>query len=132
MYSDFQCFQATLATTDNSCESVVTSGQPHLTPQRPPRDASPAGLVGNASCSLCPLILRYLLFVLLCAMADVWHAYIYSRLLSSEEETLTEFLSKATGTAVEWVQMPGMKVTDFFIIIFNGVNLHFIVLLRSY
>ncbi|KAK1550389.1 hypothetical protein Q3G72_018285 [Acer saccharum] len=64
---------ATLATTDTSCESVVTSGQHHLTPQHPPRDASPAGL------------------------------------LSIAEETLTEFLSKATGTAVEWVQMPGMK-----------------------
>ncbi|XP_077209925.1 homeobox-leucine zipper protein ATHB-15-like [Tasmannia lanceolata] len=63
----------TLATTDTSCESVVTSGQHHLTPQHPPRDASPAGL------------------------------------LSIAEETLTEFLSKATGTAVEWVQMPGMK-----------------------
>ncbi|KAF2283011.1 hypothetical protein GH714_043658 [Hevea brasiliensis] len=62
-----------LATTDTSCESVVTSGQHHLTPQRPPRDASPAGL------------------------------------LSIAEETLAEFLSKATGTAVEWVQMPGMK-----------------------
>lgn len=35
---------------------------------------------------------------------------IFSRLLSIAEETLTEFLSKATGTAVEWVQMPGMKV----------------------
>lgn len=34
----------------------------------------------------------------------------FSRLLSIAEETLTEFLSKATGTAVEWVQMPGMKV----------------------
>ncbi|KAJ7965931.1 Homeobox-leucine zipper protein like [Quillaja saponaria] len=65
--------QATLATTDASCESVVTAGQHHLTPQHPPRDASPAGL------------------------------------LSIAEETLTEFLSKATGTAVEWVQMPGMK-----------------------
>nr|GMC51220.1 homeobox-leucine zipper protein ATHB-8 [Ipomoea batatas] len=65
---------AALTTTDNSCESVVTSGQNNLTPQRPPpRDASPAGL------------------------------------LSLAEETLTEFLSKATGTAVEWVQMPGMK-----------------------
>ncbi|CAH1429992.1 unnamed protein product [Lactuca virosa] len=62
-----------LATTDTSCESVVTSGQHHLTPQNPPRDASPAGL------------------------------------LSIAEETLTEFLSKATGTAVEWVRMPGMK-----------------------
>ncbi|GAA0172301.1 homeodomain transcription factor [Lithospermum erythrorhizon] len=30
-------------------------------------------------------------------------------LLSIAEETVTEFLSKATGTAVEWVQMPGMK-----------------------
>ncbi|XP_073295825.1 homeobox-leucine zipper protein ATHB-15-like [Primulina huaijiensis] len=63
-----------LATKDTSCESVVTSGQHHhLTPQHPPRDASPAGL------------------------------------LSIAEETLAEFLSKATGTAVEWVQMPGMK-----------------------
>ncbi|KAD2394002.1 hypothetical protein E3N88_40979 [Mikania micrantha] len=62
-----------LATKDTSCESVVTSGQRHLTPQHPPGDASPAGL------------------------------------LSIAEETLTEFLSKATGTAVEWVQMPGMK-----------------------
>ncbi|KMT18061.1 hypothetical protein BVRB_2g032530 [Beta vulgaris subsp. vulgaris] len=64
---------ATLATTDNSCESVVTSGQQQATSQRPPKDASPAGLVSIA------------------------------------EETLTEFLSKATGTAVEWIQMPGMK-----------------------
>ncbi|KAG9154214.1 hypothetical protein Leryth_000680 [Lithospermum erythrorhizon] len=31
------------------------------------------------------------------------------RLLSIAEETLSEFLSKATGTAVDWVQMPGMK-----------------------
>ncbi|XP_073042597.1 homeobox-leucine zipper protein ATHB-8-like [Primulina eburnea] len=68
-----QAQNATHATTDNSCESVVTSGQHHSTPQHPPRDASPAGL------------------------------------LSIAEETLTEFLSKATGTAVEWVQMPGMK-----------------------
>ncbi|KAJ0090051.1 hypothetical protein Patl1_12938 [Pistacia atlantica] len=68
-----QTQNATLATTDTSCESVVTSGQHHLTPQHPPRDASPAGL------------------------------------LSIADETLTEFLSKATGTAVEWVQMPGMK-----------------------
>ena len=36
---------------------------------------------------------------------------VFSRLLSIAEETLTEFLSKATGTAVEWVQMPGMKVS---------------------
>jgi homeobox-leucine zipper protein len=73
----------TLATTDTSCESVVTSGQHHLTPQHPPKDASPAGLMSIA------------------------------------EETLTEFLSKATGTAVEWVQMPGMKVTTLFAIIIH-------------
>ncbi|XP_039033653.1 homeobox-leucine zipper protein ATHB-15-like [Hibiscus syriacus] len=66
---------ATPASKDPSCESVVTSGQQHhhVTPQHPPRDARPAGL------------------------------------LSIAEETLAEFLSKATGTAVEWVQMPGMK-----------------------
>ncbi|KAE8677077.1 Homeobox-leucine zipper protein REVOLUTA [Hibiscus syriacus] len=32
-----------------------------------------------------------------------------SGLLSIAEETLAEFLSKAIGTAVDWVQMPGMK-----------------------
>ncbi|MFS7950420.1 putative transcription factor & lipid binding HD-SAD family [Helianthus anomalus] len=62
-----------LSTKDTSCESAVTNGQHRLTPQHPPRDASPAGL------------------------------------LSIAEETLAEFLSKATGTAIEWVQMPGMK-----------------------
>ncbi|KAI3806860.1 hypothetical protein L1987_22777 [Smallanthus sonchifolius] len=62
-----------IVTKDTSCESAVTNGQRRLTPQRPPRDASPAGL------------------------------------LSIAEETLTEFLSKATGTAIEWIQMPGMK-----------------------
>ncbi|KAA3489548.1 homeobox-leucine zipper protein REVOLUTA-like [Gossypium australe] len=35
--------------------------------------------------------------------------YGVGRLLSIAEETLAEFLSKATGTAVDWVQMPGMK-----------------------
>nr|GLL35154.1 homeobox-leucine zipper protein ATHB-15-like [Ipomoea trifida] len=62
-----------IGTKDTSCESVVTSGQLQLTPQHPPRDASPEGLLCIA------------------------------------KETLAEFLSKATGTAVEWVQMPGMK-----------------------
>ncbi|XP_039005823.1 homeobox-leucine zipper protein ATHB-15-like [Hibiscus syriacus] len=33
----------------------------------------------------------------------------HAGLLSIAEETLAEFLSKATGTAIEWVQMPGMK-----------------------
>lgn len=31
--------------------------------------------------------------------------------MSIAEETLAEFLSKATGTSVDWVQMPGMKVS---------------------
>jgi hypothetical protein len=31
-------------------------------------------------------------------------------LLAIAEEALAEFLSKATGTAVDWVQMIGMKV----------------------
>jgi homeobox-leucine zipper protein len=30
-------------------------------------------------------------------------------LLSIAEETLTDFLAKATGTAVDWIQLPGMK-----------------------
>jgi len=38
---------------------------------------------------------------------------IVGRLLSIAEENLAEFLSKATGTAVDWVQMPGMKVFYF-------------------
>ncbi|KAK4779407.1 hypothetical protein SAY86_006935 [Trapa natans] len=63
-------------TTDNSCESVVMSGQQQQNPtaQQPPKDASsPAGLLAIA------------------------------------EESLAQFLSKATGTAVNWVQMIGMK-----------------------
>ncbi|KAJ6298335.1 hypothetical protein OIU76_019481 [Salix suchowensis] len=69
---------ASATTTDNSCESVVMSGQHQqqqsATPQQPQRDANnPAGLLAIA------------------------------------EETLAEFLSKATGTAVDWVQMIGMK-----------------------
>ncbi|KAJ4808903.1 Homeobox-leucine zipper protein HOX32 [Rhynchospora pubera] len=73
-----QLHTPSVATTDTSCESVVTSSQ-HLNQLNPPsqhphRDAnSPAGLLAIA------------------------------------EETLAEFLSKATGTAVEWVQMVGMK-----------------------
>ncbi|KAH9288183.1 hypothetical protein KI387_032300, partial [Taxus chinensis] len=75
-YMRQQLQNASVATTDTSCESVVTSGQHqhNPTPQHPLRDASPAGL------------------------------------LSIAEETLAEFLLKATGTAVDWVQMPGMKV----------------------
>ncbi|KAJ8758597.1 hypothetical protein K2173_000318 [Erythroxylum novogranatense] len=73
-----QLHSASATTTDNSCESVVMSGQnqqqQNPTPQHPHRDANnPAGLLAIA------------------------------------EETLAEFLSKATGTAVDWVQMIGMK-----------------------
>ena len=53
--------------------------------------------------------------LVVCMCELVWNfelmLCIFSRLLSIAEETLTEFLSKATGTAVEWVQMPGMKVS---------------------
>jgi hypothetical protein len=47
--------QAGLATTDTSCESVVTSGQQNVVvaaPQQqpPPRDASPAGYVCLPAC----------------------------------------------------------------------------------
>jgi homeobox-leucine zipper protein len=31
------------------------------------------------------------------------------RLLSIAEETVTEFVAKATGTAIDWIQLPGMK-----------------------
>lgn len=45
-----------------------------------------------------------------------WYDFFaFCRLLSIAEETLAEFLSKATGTAVDWVQMPGMKVLHFLI-----------------
>ncbi|XP_077243850.1 homeobox-leucine zipper family protein / lipid-binding START domain-containing protein [Tasmannia lanceolata] len=75
-YMKTQLQNASVATTDNSCESVVTNGQHqhNPTPPHPQRDANnPAGLLAIA------------------------------------EETLAEFLSKATGTAVDWVQMLGMK-----------------------
>ncbi|KAL0721096.1 hypothetical protein Bca4012_035695 [Brassica carinata] len=73
-----QLHTASGTTTDNSCESVVVSGQQHQQQnpnhQHLQRDANnPAGL------------------------------------LSIAEEALAEFLSKATGTAVDWVQMIGMK-----------------------
>ncbi|TXG48117.1 hypothetical protein EZV62_027411 [Acer yangbiense] len=76
-YMRTQLQSASATTTDNSCESVVMSGQ-HQQQQNPTqhsqRDANnPAGLLAIA------------------------------------EETLAEFLSKATGTAVDWVQMIGMK-----------------------
>ncbi|XP_038720638.1 homeobox-leucine zipper protein ATHB-14-like isoform X1 [Tripterygium wilfordii] len=77
-YMRQQLHTASATTTDNSCESVVMSGQnqqqQNPTPQHPQKDANnPASLLVIA------------------------------------EETLAEFLSKATGTAVDWVQMIGMK-----------------------
>jgi homeobox-leucine zipper protein len=78
-YMKNQLHSPSVATTDTSCESVVTSSQHYqqqnpAVPPPPPRDANnPAGLLAIA------------------------------------EETLAEFMSKATGTAVNWVQMVGMK-----------------------
>ncbi|GAV67248.1 Homeobox domain-containing protein/START domain-containing protein/MEKHLA domain-containing protein [Cephalotus follicularis] len=77
-YMKTQLHSGSATTTDNSCESVVMSGQhqqqQNPTPQHPQKDANnPAGLLAIA------------------------------------EQTLAEFLSKATGTAVDWVQMIGMK-----------------------
>lgn len=101
--------QTKLASKDSSCESVVTSGQHHLTPQHPPRDASPAGLVGLWL--LGPFLILFFFMVFVGGLWQLLCFFVFfSRLLSIAEETLTEFLSKATGTAVEWVQMPGMKV----------------------
>jgi len=104
---------------------VVTSGQHHLTPQHPPRDASPAGLVGLWL--LGPFLLSCFVTTFLGVL--LWNIEfmlcIFSRLLSIAEETLTEFLSKATGTAVEWVQMPGMKVSlraFLFFILIHFIN----------
>ncbi|KAI5069977.1 hypothetical protein GOP47_0014320 [Adiantum capillus-veneris] len=33
----------------------------------------------------------------------------FAGIMSLAEETLSEFLSKATGSAIDWIQMPGMK-----------------------
>ncbi|RRT66943.1 hypothetical protein B296_00006064 [Ensete ventricosum] len=98
-----QTQNAALTTTNTSCESVVTNGQQHLTPQHPPRDASPAGYA-KYCCSLWCAICLFRFF-----MAASNKVHCACRLMSIAEETLTEFLSKATGTAIEWVQMPGMK-----------------------
>ncbi|MQL91347.1 hypothetical protein Taro_023946 [Colocasia esculenta] len=75
-YMRQQLHNPSVATTDTSCESVVTSGanRQHPASQHPQRDANnPAGLLAIA------------------------------------EETLRVFLSKATGTAIDWVPMLGMK-----------------------
>jgi hypothetical protein len=42
--------------------------------------------------------------------------FLLCRLHAIAEETLAEFMSKATGTAVNWVQMVGMKVMYFLLV----------------
>jgi homeobox-leucine zipper protein len=66
-------------TTDTSCESVVMSGQQQQ--QNTPNPAQHPNRDANNPAGL----------------------------LAIAEESLAEFLSKATGTAVDWVQMIGMK-----------------------
>jgi hypothetical protein len=44
------------------------------------------------------------------ALTDQVGFFQYDSLLAIAEETLAESVSKATGTAVDWVQMVGMKV----------------------
>ncbi|KAK8969720.1 Homeobox-leucine zipper protein HOX32 [Platanthera guangdongensis] len=77
-YMRQQLHTPSAATTDTSCESVVSSGQHQQQHNKKmqylQRDAN--NLAG---------------------------------LLAIAEETLSEFLSKATGTSVDWVQMVGMK-----------------------
>ncbi|KAL2524403.1 Homeobox-leucine zipper protein ATHB-14 [Abeliophyllum distichum] len=82
-YMRQQLHTVSATTTDTSCESVVMSGQQQQknpTPQHPERDANPARDANSPA-----------------------------GLLAIAEETLAEFLGKATGTAVDWVQMIGMK-----------------------
>ncbi|KAK7318785.1 hypothetical protein RJT34_03492 [Clitoria ternatea] len=77
MKQQIHTVSATTTATDNSCESVVVSGQRQ---QRNPKARHPQ-----------------------------WDASNPAGLLAIAEETLAEFCSKATGTAVNWVQMIGMK-----------------------
>lgn len=78
-YMRQQLQSPSVATTDTSCESVVVSGQHQQQPQNPTNQQPPRDANNPAG------------------------------LLAIAEETLAEFLSKATGTAVDWVQMIGMK-----------------------
>ncbi|XP_047170827.1 homeobox-leucine zipper protein ATHB-14-like [Vigna umbellata] len=76
-YMKQQIHTASATTTDNSCESVVVSGQKQ---QQNPKTQHPQ-----------------------------WDANNPAGLFAIAQETLAAFLSKATGTAVNWVQMIGMK-----------------------
>lgn len=98
--------QVPTATTDASCDSVVT------TPQTSRRDATnPAGYSSKPITDL--IFFPDLWINIMFAFYALCTFHVLGRLLSIAEETLAEFLSKATGTAVDWVQMPGMKVLTF-------------------
>ncbi|CAK9881369.1 unnamed protein product [Sphagnum jensenii] len=81
-----QLDQAALASTETSSDSVVSGGglHPQATPQHSPQTPSPAA------------------DELVVSLTEI-------QLLSIAEETVTEFISKATGTAIDWIQLPGMK-----------------------
>ena len=75
------------------------------TPQHPQRDANnPAGWVKDVSFSS-NINLKFLIGLIISEPC-----FLFASLLAIAEEALAEFLSKATGTAVDWVQMIGMKV----------------------
>lgn len=111
--------QVSTTTTDNSCDSVVMSGQQQQqnpAPQHSQRDDhSPAGYLTFVT-SMFFFFLQFML--LLCKLIHArFHVnyfcfsyFLCLSLLAIAEETLAEFLGKATGTAVDWVQMIGMKV----------------------
>lgn len=77
-YMRQQLHTPSVATTDTSCESVVSSGQHQQQHNKK---------------------MQYL-------QRDANNS---AGLLAIAEDTLSEFLSKATGTSVDWVQMVGMK-----------------------
>lgn len=94
--------------------------QQNPTPQQPQRDANnPAGLV-----------VSFLLFLMFYSFKNLWWSNYFLNLLQISllaiaEETLAEFLSKATGTAVDWVQMIGMKVNLLEVLINSILSLLF-------
>lgn len=112
--------QVSTTTTDNSCDSVVMSGQQQQqnpAPQHSQRDDhSPAGYLTFVTSMFFFFFLQFML--LLCKLIHArFHVnyfcfsyFLCLSLLAIAEETLAEFLGKATGTAVDWVQMIGMKV----------------------
>jgi homeobox-leucine zipper protein len=81
------------------------------------RDASNSS--GSVILACCVTVISAFIYIFLKNKWFRFTSYIHpfvsfsfcARLLSIAEETLTEFVSKATGTAIDWVQMPGMKVS---------------------